>query len=185
MISKLIGILDFSSSTMMLRQQAELYSLVYPYAAEDFRSTADCTTTHTGLGTYIAAKEAEFASYKLLQNKNIISINKNLIQVYTTFNSHIHISPKGPTSTPKPISRPPMPIIPFTGLPPAIPPLPVNTVLPGAIVDNLVFNKAIPYAYISYIKINIFGFPNVAIPVLRRLKLANIQFTGPVYIGIR
>lgn len=87
--------IDYSSSSMMSAQEAELYMRIYQYAAEDFRAVTDCTTAHN----------------------NVTSYTTNLAtQLMSVVNTHTHTGNFGaPTSPPmSPVTPPPAPVVPMS-----------------------------------------------------------------------
>ena len=122
-----IVFIDYASSFWQAKVEAEIYMRLYQYAAEDFRTVADCRVGHTLVNTWMA------------NTNTSIKVYQQQVQ------SHTHIAPHGATSTP--IS--PMQFQQI--LPPMIP---ISRTLRP---ENHFANYVIPGANLSYIDLSITG----------------------------
>jgi len=122
-----INFVDYSSSFMMARIEAEIYMRIYQYAAEDFRSTADCNYAHDRIITWQSQSESATIAYA------------------TEVSTHTHICPEGGTSPPLPFSS-------YMAIAPALPPLNLT-----GRVDNIAGNVAVPIPTLSYIDLSFRG----------------------------
>ncbi|RLA66537.1 MAG: hypothetical protein DRQ78_04100 [Epsilonproteobacteria bacterium] len=123
-----INFIDYSSSFMMARIEAEIYMRIYQYAAEDFRSTFDCNTAHQRIITW--------------QTQSELSVSNYAAQIAF----HIHEAPEGPTS-------PPIPQAMYQMVVPALPPLNLT-----GRIDNIAANFVIPSVTLSYIDLSFRSF---------------------------
>lgn len=148
-----VKFIDYASSFMMKKYQAELYENIYPWAAEDFRAVSDCMTAHQNITLYAQANN---------------QTHQNTSQ---TFNSHTHVAPTsgGPTTPPA---------SPMFLLPPAPPALPFNTT---ATIDNIGANRAIPSIVISYIDLSTKSYNRPITFQRRQLRIPiNATLTPPL-----
>ncbi|RLA65128.1 MAG: hypothetical protein DRQ78_05535 [Epsilonproteobacteria bacterium] len=116
-----VSFIDFSSSFMMARIEAEIYMRIYQYAAQDFRATSDCNLAHQAITFWQEETEVAVASYA------------------QSMMLHFHEAPEGPTS-------PPIPPVMYPFIPPSLPP--INKT---GMFDNIAANIVIPSANLSYI----------------------------------
>jgi len=122
-----INFIDYSSSFMMARIEAEIYMRIYQYAAEDFRATIDCNYAHDRIIAWQGESESSTIAYA------------------AGIAMHTHICPEGGTS-------PPIPFTSYAAIPPALPPLNLT-----GRVDNIIGNVAIPVPTLSYIDLSFRG----------------------------
>jgi hypothetical protein len=121
-----VPMVDYSSSQMMAKQKADLYMRIYQYAAEDFRTVADCGTAHQSQAVY---------------NQ---SIETRVINLTTQISTHTHLVPQSPVGILP--SNPPT--IPMNWQPGQFPMLPLSTTLRN---ENLTGNNVIPSIELSYV----------------------------------
>jgi len=133
-----IAFIDFSTSFMMARIEAEIYMRIYQYAAEDFRSTADCNFAHQRVIGWQSASEVSTAAFA----------------AQVAF--HVHVCPRCGITTP------PIPMPTYQMIPPALPPLNLT-----GRIDNIIANIAIPLPTLSYIDLSFRSF-NIPMPAFRR-----------------
>lgn len=148
-----VKFVDYASSFMMKKLQAELYENIYPWAAEDFRAIPDCLLAHQNVALYAQA------------NNTVHTTTQSL------YNSHLHIAPTsgGPTT-------PPLPTIVL--VPPPPPLQPINKTL---VPDNLGGNRAIPAMILSYVDLSTKSYNRPISFQRRQLKIPiNIAFTPPL-----
>lgn len=149
-MSLVASFIDYSTSFMMARIEAEIYMRIYQYAAEDFRATSDCQQTHAQIQTWQVTTEA-----------NVNAFSTNLV-------SHIHGN--GNMGSP---TTPPMGLAPYISTPASL--IPLNTT---ARIDNIAANYAIPSVTLSYVDLSMSGM-NFTQPTFRRGFQIPIAY-GPI-----
>lgn len=118
---------DYASSFWQAKTEAEIYMRLYQYAAEDFRTVADCKIGHTLVNTWMTNTNTSMRMYQ------------------QQVQAHTHVAPQGATS-------PPVAPAQFQTIP--APPVPISKTLRP---ENHNGNFVIPASNLSYIDLSITG----------------------------